>query len=150
MRAVWQDVDDPAAFACAVLARESPDISPDTMRRSAWALETMRLDQIVLAPGVIERQESDPAHVATRDGFMASIANGHPIPPLIVVGTEPVPQPDGGVRYLIRPHPEVGSFPMLADGYHRYRALELLGIPEARVIRQQPSPAAHAPSPAPR
>ena len=105
----------------------------------------MRLDDIVLAPGVVESQEADAGHVATRDGFMASIACGHAIPPLIVVGTEPVAQPDGGVRYLIRPFPEVGSFPMLADGYHRFRALQLLGIEEALVIRQRP--AARCPDP---
>ena len=122
-----------------MLARESPDIDPESMRRSTWDIETMRLDAIVLAPGVVEHQEADPAHVATRDGFMAAIAAGRPIPPLIVVGTEPVPQPGGGVRYLTRPHPEVGTVPMLADGYHRYRALQLLGIEEAAVVRQRPS-----------
>jgi hypothetical protein len=139
VRVAWQTVDDPRAFACAVLARESPDIDPESMRRSTWALETMRLDAIVLAPGVVERQEADPEHVATRDGFMAAIEAGRPIPPLIVVGTEPVPQPDGGVRYLTRPYPEVGTVPMLADGYHRYRALQLLGTGEALVVRQQRS-----------
>jgi len=49
VRVAWQPVADPRAFACAVLERESPDIDPESMRRSAWAVETMRLDAIVLA-----------------------------------------------------------------------------------------------------
>jgi hypothetical protein len=97
----------------------------------------MRLDAIVPAPGVLEAQAADPAHVAQSDEFIAAITDGQEIPPLIVVGTEPVTQPDGSVRLLIRPFPEVGTVPMLADGYHRYRALRILRVEEAFVVRQQ-------------
>ena len=137
MRVVWQDVPDPGAFACAVLAREAPDIDPETMRRSTWVVEKMPLRTLVLAPGVMENQGADPAHVARSDLFAATIAEGRPIPPLIVVGTEPVQGSSGQLRYLTRPYPEVGSVPMLADGYHRCRALAHLGVEEAVVVRQR-------------
>jgi hypothetical protein len=134
---IWRNVDDPRDFACSVLGRESRDVNPDTLRRSEWAVETMRLSCITLAPGVVERQQADPGHAAHTDELAAAIAAGTPIPPLIVIGTEPVAQPDGTVRYLLRPYPEVGRVPMLADGYHRYVALTRLGIQHATVIRQQ-------------
>lgn len=134
---VWQEMGDPWEFACAVLGREAPDIDPETLRRSVWAVETMRLRDITLAPDVAERQQADPAHAAHTDALATAMAEGTPIPPLIVVGTEPVAQADGTVRYLIRPYPEMGSVPMLADGYHRYVALTRLGVEEAVVVRQQ-------------
>jgi len=137
MDVIWSDVGDPAAFACAVLAREAPDINPEAIRRSAWAVETLPLRGIMLAPGMVEEHDADPVHVDRRDRFITAITEGRPIPPLIVVGTEPVRAPSGAIRYLILPYPEVGGVPLLADGYARYRALTRLGLKEAVVVRQQ-------------
>ncbi|MGI8423331.1 MAG: hypothetical protein ACR2NO_04355 [Chloroflexota bacterium] len=43
MRVRWSDVGDPREFACAVLLRESPDIDPETMRRSVWTVERLTI-----------------------------------------------------------------------------------------------------------
>ncbi|NYH92188.1 hypothetical protein [Actinopolymorpha rutila] len=51
-----------------------------------------------------------------RDGFVERIRSGVHLPPLIVLGREL----------------------KLVDGYARYRALRLLGIGSAQVLRQDP------------
>jgi hypothetical protein len=104
----WLSVPDPTAYACEVLRREAPDIPERLITTHPWSQCEMALDAIRPDEAMLERH--DTSHVRRRDTFVEAIRAGRAIPPLIVLGGK------------------------LVDGYARYRALRVLGVPVAQVL----------------
>lgn len=115
MLAVWKPIADPDAYVRDRLAEEADDIPADLIAAKPWTIAEMRRDQLRVDTEMIAEHDANPIHCARRDGFVATIRAGDPIPPLIVLGDD---------RFLV-------------DGYARYRALALLGVDRVMVLCQR-------------
>jgi hypothetical protein len=108
----WLTVSDPTAYARRVLLDEAPDIPERRVTERRWRQDEQALDAILADEEMIKRHDGNPLHVHRRDTFVQAIRAGREIPPLILLGDH------------------------LVDGYARYRALRLLEISRAQVLKQ--------------
>lgn len=114
----WDVVEDPATHVRNVLDREAPDIPNALVIAYDWCQCEVALAELRPDRAMLERHDEDDAHVRRRDDFVELIRAGAPILPLIALGP--------GLR--------------LVDGHARYRALRVLGVDQAQVLRQRTAP----------
>ncbi len=107
-------VDDPAAYAREILQLQAPEIPVELVVGRAWVQEEIALDRLSVDREMVARHDRAERHVRRRDGFVQRIGDGVAIPPLVALGDS---------LHLV-------------DGYARYRALVLLGVEMAQVLRQ--------------
>lgn len=111
----WTNVDDPASFVRAVLAREAADIPPALYEDRDWFVDEVMLADLDIDRDLVARHDREQRHLERRDSFVRLVRGGQAIPPLIALG------PD------LR----------LVDGHAHYRALRILQIGTARVCRER-------------
>lgn len=115
MEIVWKRVDDVSNYVRGTLCQEAPDIPAHLIEQAPWYVETISLDQVKVDQQVIDCHDTQEIHIKRRDGFAVSCRSRTPLLPLIVLGRD---------NFLV-------------DGYARYRALRMLGVDRASVIRQR-------------
>lgn len=115
MRIRWEVVNDPSTYVRSVLDREAPDIPRTRVAECDWFQCEVPLSGLRPDREMLERHDNDETHVRRRDRFVELTLAGAPLLPLIALGD--------GMR--------------LVDGYARYRALRLLGVDQAEVLRQR-------------
>lgn len=110
----WLTVDDPSAYAREVLQEQAPEIPVELVVGRAWGQEEIALERLSIDGEMVARHDLAERHVRRRDGFVERIGKGVAIPPLVALGDS---------LHLV-------------DGYARYRALVLLKVEVAQVLRQ--------------
>ncbi len=118
MRVSWEVVGDPATYVRSVLDREAPDVPSAVVVEYDWSQCEVAVSELWADREMLERHDKDETHLRRRDNFVELIRTGKPILPLIALGP--------AMR--------------LVDGYARYRALRLLGVDQAQVLRQRTAP----------
>ena len=108
-------IEDPAAYAFAILTEEALDIPVELIAGRDWFQDSLTLEMLDVNEDMVARHDADPVQVARRDGFVARIRAGEPLPPLIALGAN---------LHLV-------------DGYARCRALRSLGVERAAVLRHR-------------
>jgi hypothetical protein len=115
VRVRWTCPEDPAAYVREVLALEASEIPRSLYEGSTWVVDDVALTDLAIDRGLLAEHDGDEVHVRRRDNFVRMMRGGALILPLIALGSR---------RQLV-------------DGYARYRALQVLGVPSGLVCLQE-------------